>query len=170
MLKGLQQEQVVRLQPQSSDTNGSAEINRTHLIQQAGHLHAEHILVGDLEGDEIPEVIRTWIPWLATMRAYSVEDALSKLDNVTRLTRGDDPIIPLRIAQAVDLVVHLENLPTGHRRVARISEVQYTDGNLTVHDIYAMEIFKDLSTKSRFVNRPIGEETKRLFDKLEISD
>ncbi len=153
---GLPQEGVVHFQTRPLELG---EINKTQLIQQALAMNVEHVLLGDLDGTALNEMIRAWPQWLATMRAYSVEDALGKLESGMRLVRGDDAFIPMRIAGAVDLVVYMERLSKGARRVGRISEVQYSDGALVAHDIYALEILNPkLETRLRFVDRPLGEQ------------
>jgi pilus assembly protein CpaF len=162
----LEQEQLMYLQARLSDPSLTYDITKAQAFQQAIHMNPERLVIGDLDGETIGILLRTAIPWLVTMHSRSVRDALSKLETATRSVRGDDPLIPLRIVEAVDLVVHLERLRSGSRRVGRISEVRYEDGGLVVHDIYALEILnRKTEARLQIVDRPVGKQ----FDVPEIN-
>ncbi len=162
---GLKQEQIVHLQTRSTATYGLGESNKSQVVQEAIYMNPERLVIGDMDDESFGVLLHSVVPWMATRQAHSVADALSKLETVTQLSRGDDPTIPMRIGGRVDVVVHMERLLSGARRVGRISEVQYQDGQVVANDIFAMDVINQrLESILRFVNRP----TEALLEQFKI--
>lgn len=76
-------------------------------------------------------------PWFATLEAATPGEALSRLRALAAeadADAGSDRYIR-RIARSVDVVVHVERLADGTRKVISISDVEYERGRLAVRDI-----------------------------------
>ena len=72
---------------------------------------------------------------MCTLHANNPRDALMRLENMLMLTSGDLPLSAMRrqIVSAVDLVVQLSRLRSGHRCVTSITDVVRTGGRYHYH-------------------------------------
>jgi pilus assembly protein CpaF len=76
---------------------------------------------------------------LTTAHSNTPRDTLSRVETMTLMAGMDLPLRAVReqIAAAFDLIVHLDRLVDGTRRVVRISEVQGMEGDVIVmQDIF----------------------------------
>ena len=80
---------------------------------------------------------------LCTVHANSTRDALSRLETMVLMAGYDLPVRAIRqqVAAALDLIVHLERLQDGSRRVTAITEVQRMESEvITLHDLYEFKV------------------------------
>jgi pilus assembly protein CpaF len=76
---------------------------------------------------------------LTTLHANTPRDAVSRLETMSMMAGLDMPLMALRtqIAAAIDLVVHMERLTDGSRKVTRVTEVPRMEGDIvTLSDIF----------------------------------
>ena len=79
---------------------------------------------------------------LATLHANTPRDALSRLENMISMTGLQLPISAMRsqIASAIDVVLQLERMEDGTRRVTSIQEIQGMEGDIiTMSEIFCFE-------------------------------
>jgi pilus assembly protein CpaF len=79
---------------------------------------------------------------LTTLHANSPRDALSRLETMVLMAGIEIPIKAIRqqIASALDLIVHMERLRDGSRKVVQITEVQGMEGDtIVLQDIFVFE-------------------------------
>jgi len=77
------------------------------------------------------------------VHANTPRDALSRVETMVLMAGYDLPMRAIRqqIAAAIDLVVHLERLEDGGRRVTAITEVQRMESEvITLQDIFEYKI------------------------------
>jgi pilus assembly protein CpaF len=80
---------------------------------------------------------------LCTVHANSTRDALSRLETMVLMAGYDLPVRAIRqqVASALDLIVHLERLQDGSRRVTAITEVQRMESDvITLQDLYEFKV------------------------------
>jgi pilus assembly protein CpaF len=80
---------------------------------------------------------------LSTVHANSTRDALSRVETMVMMAGYDLPIRAIRqqVAAALDLIIQLERLHDGSRRVTAISEVQGMESEvITLQDLYRFEL------------------------------
>jgi pilus assembly protein CpaF len=76
---------------------------------------------------------------LTTLHANSPRDAVSRLETMSMMAGLEMPLMALRtqIAAAIDLVVHMERLTDGTRKVTKVTEVPRMEGDIvTLSDIF----------------------------------
>jgi pilus assembly protein CpaF len=76
---------------------------------------------------------------MTTLHANSPRDAVSRLETMAMMAGLEMPLMALRtqIAAAIDLVVHMERLSDGSRKVTRITECPRMEGDIvTLSDIF----------------------------------
>jgi len=79
---------------------------------------------------------------LSTVHANNTRDALSRVETMVGMGMSNltDQRIRELIARALDLVVHLDRLPDGTRRIMGITEVLGIEGSvITTQDIFVFE-------------------------------
>jgi pilus assembly protein CpaF len=77
---------------------------------------------------------------LTTVHANGPRDALARIETMVLMSGADLPLRAIReqIAAAIDLVVYVERLQDGTRKVTQISEVRGLEGDvMTMQDIFA---------------------------------
>jgi pilus assembly protein CpaF len=80
---------------------------------------------------------------LTTLHANTPRDALSRVETMVLMAGYDLPVRAIRqqVAAALDLIVHLERLQDGTRKVTAVTEVQRMESDvITLQDIYEFKI------------------------------
>jgi pilus assembly protein CpaF len=110
-------------------------------------MRPDRIIVGEVRGAETLDMLQAMNTGhdgsLCTVHANSTRDALSRLETMVLMAGYDLPVRAIRqqVAAALDLIVHLERLQDGSRRVTAITEVQRMESDvITLHDLYEFKI------------------------------
>ena len=117
-------------------------ITLQHLLQHAQTMRPDRIMVGEVTGVEVYDLLTIGVGWLTSCRASDPEDALIKLESLYLIGDEKRPIkaVRSRIANSIDLIVHLERMRFGEHKVTRICEVHYdNDEGLIIHDLFRYE-------------------------------
>ena len=80
---------------------------------------------------------------LCTVHANSARDALSRIETMVLMAGYDLPVRAIRqqVASALDLIIQLERLEDGTRRVVSIVEVQRMESDvITLQELYDFKI------------------------------
>ena len=80
---------------------------------------------------------------LSTVHANSPRDALSRIETMVLMAGYDLPVKAIRqqVASALDMIVHLERLEDGSRRVTSITEVQRMEGDvITLQELFEFKV------------------------------
>ncbi len=132
----LQQPHVVRLETRTKSVEGTGEVSIRDLLVNALRMRPDRIIVGEVRGGEANEMLQamnTGHPGsMCTLHANNPRDALMRLENMLMQTSGDIPLTAMRrqIVSAVDLVVQLARLRSGHRCVTSITDVVGMEGDI----------------------------------------
>lgn len=115
------------------------EVSMTDLLKTTLRMLPDRIIVGEVRGAEALDLLDSWNTGhdggAGTLHANSPESALQRLQSlITRNASAPTAIEPL-IAEAVDVVVHIQKTPEG-RRVEGILEILgYENGNYTTRKL-----------------------------------
>ncbi len=132
----LQQPHVVRLETRTKSVEGSGEVSIRDLLVNALRMRPDRIIVGEVRGGEANEMLQamnTGHPGsMCTIHANNPRDALMRLENMLMQSSGDMPLTAMRrqIVSAVDLVIQLARLRSGHRCVTSITDVVGMEGDI----------------------------------------
>jgi len=171
----LQQPHVVRLETRPANLEGHGEILMRDLVKNALRMRPDRIIVGECRGEEAFDMLQAMNTGhegsMTTAHSNSPRDTLSRIETMTLMAGMDLPVRAIReqIASALELVVHLERLRDGTRKVTNISEIQGMEGDvITMTDIFVFEQtgFEDGKVIGRL--RPTGLRPK-FIDKIEAS-
>ena len=140
----LQQEHVITLESRPPNIEGVGEVRIRELVRNALRMRPDRIIVGEVRGAETLDMLQAMNTGhegsLTTIHANSPRDALSRLETLV-LTAGVD--LPLRaireqISSAFDLLVQIQRLVDGSRRITHVTEVLRMESDvITLQDIFA---------------------------------
>jgi pilus assembly protein CpaF len=80
---------------------------------------------------------------LSTVHANTPRDALARIETMVLMAGYDLPVKAIRqqVSSALDMIVHLERLEDGSRRVTAITEVQRMESDvITMQDLFAFKV------------------------------
>lgn len=125
----LLQPHVVTLETRPPSTEGTAEVTLRDLLINSLRMRPDRIIVGEVRGAEAFEMMQAMNTGhdgsMSTLHANSPKDALLRLENMLLLNATQVPISALRrqISSAVNLIVQVERMRDGIRRIASITEL-----------------------------------------------
>jgi len=129
-----------------SDHRGEGAVDMRLLVQSALRMRPDRIVVMELLGPEVADLIPAMNHGhdgcLFGMYSNGARDTISQLE---LMAGRADPELPLRalreqISSAVDLIVHMERLRDGTRKVVSITEVAgIENGAVALTDIFLFE-------------------------------
>jgi pilus assembly protein CpaF len=142
----LRQEHVVTLESRPPNVEGKGEITIRDLVINSLRMRPDRIVVGECRGGEALDMLQAMNTGhegsMTTLHANNTRDALSRLETMVMMSGMELPHRAIReqIAAAIDMIVQLERLRDGSRRVVSITEVQGMEGDvITTADIFKFE-------------------------------
>jgi pilus assembly protein CpaF len=139
----LQQDHVITLESRPPNIEGSGEIKIRELVRNALRMRPDRIIVGEVRGAETLDMLQAMNTGhegsLTTIHANSPRDALARLETLVMTGGVELPHRAIReqIASAFDLLVQIQRLVDGSRRVTFISEVLGMESDVvTLQDIF----------------------------------
>jgi pilus assembly protein CpaF len=140
----LQQPHVARLETRPSNIEGRGEVTQRDLVRNSLRMRPDRIVVGEVRGAEALDMLQAMNTGhdgsLTTIHANTPRDALSRVETMVTMAGLNLPIRATRaqIASAIDVVIQLERMEDGKRRLVSVQEVQGMEGDI----ITMAEIFK----------------------------
>lgn len=156
----LQQSHVVSLETRPANIEGRGEISARDLVRNALRMRPDRIVVGEVRGSEVIDMLQAMNTGhegsMTTVHANSAPDALIRLENIVGLAGIQIPYQPLRqqICSAIQVIVDIERMSDGKRRIVSIQEIDGLDGdNIRLREIFTFEqtgVEADGSVSGRF--------------------
>lgn len=140
----LKMENLVRLETRPPNIEGKGEVTQRDLVRNSLRMRPDRIVIGEVRGQEAFDMLQAMNTGhdgsLTTIHANSPRDALSRIENMVTMAGFDLPLKTIRaqIASAINVVLQLERMEDGKRRVVSISEINNMEGEI----ITMSEIFK----------------------------
>lgn len=142
----LQQPHVVRLETRPSNLEGKGEVTQRDLIKNALRMRPDRIIVGEVRGAEAFDMLQAMNTGhdgsFCTIHANNARDGLVRIENMVQMGSIALPLRAIRtqIASAVDLIIQLERMRDGKRRVLQVTEVVGLEGDvITLNDLFTFE-------------------------------
>jgi pilus assembly protein CpaF len=139
----LQQRHVIRLETRPPNIEGKGEVPIRQLVINALRMRPDRIVVGEVRGGEALDMLQAMNTGhdgsLTTAHSNSPRDTLHRVETMTLMAGMDLPLRAIReqISSAFDLIIHLQRLADGSRKVVKVSEVQGMEGEVIVmQDIF----------------------------------
>jgi pilus assembly protein CpaF len=143
----LAQRHVLRLEHRPKNTEGEGEVTIRDLVRNSLRMRPDRIVVGEVRGAEALDMLQAMNTGhegsLSTVHANSTRDALARTETMVLMAGYDLPLRAIRqqVAAAMDLIIHLERLHDGSRKVIAITEVLGMESDvITLQDLYRFEL------------------------------
>jgi pilus assembly protein CpaF len=144
----LQQPHVGRMETRPPNVEGRGEIRQRDLVKNALRMRPDRVILGECRGEEAFDMLQAMNTGhegsMATVHANSPRDALSRLEQMIGMAGMPMTVASIRgqIAAAIRVIVQLQRMSDGKRRVTSIAEITGLEGDI----IQMQEIFKFVRT------------------------
>jgi pilus assembly protein CpaF len=151
----LSQRHVVRLEKRPPNIEMKGEITIRQLVINALRMRPDRIIVGECRGGEALDMLQAMNTGhdgsMTTIHSNGPRDAIRRIETMVLMAGMDLPLKAIReqVTSSIQLVVHVERLRDGSRKVVQVSEVQGMEGDtIVMQDLF---IFQQLGIKNNVV-------------------
>ncbi|NOY42015.1 MAG: CpaF family protein [Planctomycetes bacterium] len=142
----LQQTHIVRLETRPPNIEGKGRITATDLVRNCLRMRPDRIIIGECRGAETLDMLQAMNTGhdgsLTTCHANTPRDAIARLETMIMMGGFDMPLRAMRtqIASAVNLIVQVNRLSGGPRKVTAITEILGMEQEtIVMQDIFKYE-------------------------------
>jgi pilus assembly protein CpaF len=142
----LQQEHVVTLESRPPNIEGKGEVTIRDLVRNSLRMRPDRIIVGECRGGEALDMLQAMNTGhegsISTLHANSPRDAIARLETLVLMAGMDLPLRAIReqVASAIDLVIQIQRMRDGSRRVTQVTEVIGLEGDtVTLQDAFVFD-------------------------------
>jgi pilus assembly protein CpaF len=139
----LQQPHVGRMETRPPNIEGKGEIRQRELVKNALRMRPDRIILGECRGEEAFDMLQAMNTGhegsMATIHANAPREAISRLEQMIGMAGMPMTIASVRgqIASAVRMIVQLQRMSDGKRKVTSIAEITGMEGDiLQMQEIY----------------------------------
>ncbi len=158
----LQQPHIVRLETRPANLEGRGEITARDLVKNALRMRPDRIILGEIRGVEAIDMLNAMNTGhegsLATVHANTTRDAVARFETMIGMGMPNlaDKNIREMIARALDLIIQVDRLSDGTRRLLAVTEIQGMEGDVvTTQDIFQFKqsgVDDDGKVRGRFMS------------------
>ena len=140
----LQQPHVGRMETRPPNLEGKGEIRQRELLKNALRMRPDRIIVGEVRGEEAFDMLQAMNTGhegsMTTIHANTARDSMGRLEQMIGMAGMPMTLQSIRsqIASAIRVVVQLNRLSDGKRRIVSISEISGIEGDV----LQLQEIFR----------------------------
>jgi len=134
----LQQEHVIVLESRPPNIEGSGEVTIRDLVRNSLRMRPDRIVVGECRGGEALDMLQAMNTGhdgsISTIHANAPRDCIARLETLVLMAGMELPLRAIReqVASAIDLIVQIQRLRDGSRRVTHVTEVVGMEGDTVV--------------------------------------
>jgi len=139
----LQREHVVRLETRPPNIEGEGRVTQRDLLRNSLRMRPDRIVIGEVRGDEALDMLQAMNTGhegsMTTVHANSPRDALRRIENMVSMAGINYPVRAIReqTSSALNVLVHVERLTGGVRKITHIVEITGMEGDVVcLHDIF----------------------------------
>ncbi len=169
----LNQNHVISLETRTTNYESEGEVTIRDLVINSLRMRPDRIIVGEVRGKEAFDMLQAMNTGhdgsMTTLHANSPIDALNRLETMVLMGGMEIPIKAIReyIENAIDIVVNIERLTDGRRKITSISEVVgFTDDIIELKEIFEFKkkgMTKDGEVAGEFL---MHKYTPKVYDKI----
>lgn len=139
----LQQTHVGRMETRPANAEGRGDVRQRDLMKNALRMRPDRIIIGECRGEEAFDMLQAMNTGhegsMTTIHANSPRDALKRLEQMIGMAGTPMTLSSIRsqISSAITLVIQLQRLPDGKRRLVSVSEITgMEDDVVQMQEIY----------------------------------
>ena len=168
----LRQRHVARLEARPAGLTGKEVIIRDLVISSL-RMRPDRLVVGEVRGAEALDMLQAMNTGhdgsMTSLHANKPRDALARIETLVLMAGYDLPLRAIRaqISSAIDVIVHLQRMRDGSRKVVQISEVTGMEEDvITMQDVFRF-VRGGLDDQGRVVGRFTASSIRpRVLDRL----
>ena len=125
----LKQKHVISLETRATNYEGEGEVTIRDLVRNSLRMRPDRIIVGEVRGREAFDMMQAMNTGhegsITTLHANGAVDALNRLETMILMNEMSIPVAAVRgyIEKAIDIIIQIDRLTDGRRKVTSISEV-----------------------------------------------
>ena len=142
----LQQPHVVPLETRPKYLEGDGEISTRDLVKNALRMRPDRIILGEVRGGEAMDLLQAMNTGhdgsMGTLHANNPREALTRLENMVNMGGVKLPSHAIRhqISSAVQMIVQIQRMRDGIRRITHVTEVLGMEGEVIItQDLYTYQ-------------------------------
>ena len=140
----LHQSHVISLETRTTNYEGEGEVTIRDLVRNSLRMRPDRIIVGEVRGKEAFDMMQAMNTGhegsITTLHANSPVDAINRLETMILMNEMEIPVSAVRgyIENAIDIVVQIDRLTDGRRKISSICEVyDIIDGKVNIKPIFS---------------------------------
>ena len=139
---------VVYLEARKPDEQGLGAITIRDLFRASLRMRPDRIIVGEIRGSEALDLVQAMVSGhggcLGTLHATYPRDTLTRLETMCMMSDVSMPLsaIRMQIGSGIDVIVQVDRLPDGSRKITHVTEVVHFDVDTGKYEL------RDLFTRS----------------------
>jgi pilus assembly protein CpaF len=131
------------METRPANAEGKGEVRQRDLVKNALRMRPDRIIVGECRGEEAFDMLQAMNTGhegsMSTVHANSPRDALKRLEQMVGMANMPMTMTSIRnqIASAIRMIIQVQRLPDGKRRLISVSEITGMEGEIIqMHEIY----------------------------------
>ena len=169
----LHQSHVISLETRMVNYEGEGEITIRDLVRNSLRMRPDRIIVGEVRGKEAFDMLQAMNTGhegsITTLHANSSDDAINRLETMMLMNDMELPVYAIRnyIEKAIDIVIQIERLSDGKRKITSISEViGLKDDKVALREIFSFKeegVSDQGSVMGEFI---VYKHTPKVYDRI----
>jgi pilus assembly protein CpaF len=142
----MKQEHVGRLEKRPPNVEGMGEVTIRQLVINALRMRPDRIIVGEARGGEALDMLQAMNTGhdgsMTTIHSNSPRDTLRRIETMVLMAGLELPLKAIReqVASAIELIIHMNRMRDGTRKVVQVSEVHGLEGDsIVMQDLFVYE-------------------------------
>jgi pilus assembly protein CpaF len=142
----LQQRHVITLESRPSNIEGRGEVSMRDLVVNSLRMRPDRIVVGECRSGEALDMLQAMNTGhdgsMTTLHANAPRDSLRRMETMCMMAGMDLPLRAIReqIASAVNVIIQLERMKDGTRRITHVCEVTGMENDVvSLSDIFVFQ-------------------------------
>ena len=169
----LHQSHVISLETRMTNYEGEGEITIRDLVRNSLRMRPDRIIVGEVRGKEAFDMLQAMNTGhegsITTLHANSPDDAINRLETMMLMNDMELPVSAIRnyIEKAIDIVIQIERLSDGKRKITSICEVVgFNDDKVKLKEIFGFKengLSEQGNVRGEFV---VYKYTPKVYDRM----
>jgi pilus assembly protein CpaF len=142
----LKQEHVGRLEKRPPNVEGKGEVTIRQLVINSLRMRPDRIIVGEARGGEALDMLQAMNTGhdgsMTTIHSNSPRDTLRRIETMVLMAGLELPLRAIReqVSSAIELIIHMERLRDGTRKVVHVAEVQGMESDtIIMQDLFLFD-------------------------------
>lgn len=143
----LNHDHVIRLETRPSNLEGIGEVSARDLVRNALRMRPDRIILGEIRSNEVIDVLQAMNTGhegsMSTIHANNPHDALLRMEMLAGLAGFQGAELTLRkmIAASVEVIIQINRLASGERKITSIIEVVcIRDHEFVINELYSYSV------------------------------